>query len=72
LQQEKLAEQSKESEGQRQKELERFQREADEMRRREDEARLQELQLRAQQQSEKDKIVNKNKTRQTVSFSLFG
>jgi len=71
-QQEKLVELSKDAEQERQVELERVLREKEEQKRREDEARLRELQQKVEDDKEKNVILNKNKARQSVSFSLFG
>jgi len=68
----KLSELAKESDGQKQKDVERVNREIEEQKKREDEARLKEWELKAQQEKEKDKVLNKNKARQNISFSLFG
>jgi len=72
-QQTKLSELAKETDSQKQKDVERGNREfLDEQKKREDETRLKELELKAQQEKEKDKVLNKNKSRQNISFSLFG
>jgi len=68
----KLSEQAKESDGQKQKDAEKVNREIEEQKKRDDETRFRELEFKAQQEKEKDKVLNKNKARQNISFSLFG
>jgi len=69
----KLSELAKESDGQKHKDAEKVNREIEEQKKkRDDEIRFRELEFKAQQEKEKDKVLNKNKARQNISFSLFG
>jgi len=71
VQQTKLEELTKQTETERSKEQERLTSEQDETRRREDEARLLEVKNRVALEQQKATILNKNKQRNAVSFSLF-
>jgi len=71
-QQERLFGLTKDAEQERIKELERIQREKEEQKRRADEARLLELQKKVEEEKAKNVMLNKNKTRPSVTFSFFG
>eukprot|EP01126_Amoeba_proteus_P051828 TRINITY_DN621_c0_g1_i1.p1 TRINITY_DN621_c0_g1~~TRINITY_DN621_c0_g1_i1.p1 ORF type:complete len:133 (+),score=43.76 TRINITY_DN621_c0_g1_i1:637-1035(+) len=69
-QQERLAELTHSTEAERLKEFERVKHEQEEQKRREDEARLLEIKRKVALEQQREAILNKNKSRSAVSFSL--